>query len=116
MSRRNLDLLREVLDHEIVDADGVSCGRVDDIELAHPPDKGPVVKALLVGPGAWIPRMPVVCRWLFEKVFGRAIVRVPWEEIAHVAETIQLHSKASSLGLGRIDRKVGAWLSRLPAS
>jgi sporulation protein YlmC with PRC-barrel domain len=49
---RVLHLLREVLDHEIVDCDGNSCGMVDDIELEWTVD-GPGVAALQLGPGRW---------------------------------------------------------------
>jgi hypothetical protein len=43
-------------------------------------------------------------------------VRVPWEQVAHVSETIQLKSRASALDLGRLDRRIGKWLSHLPKS
>jgi sporulation protein YlmC with PRC-barrel domain len=115
MTRQSLDLMREVLDHEIVDVDGVSCGMVDDIELAGAAE-GPVVKALLVGPGAWARRMPALLELTAAKIFGRKIVRVPWDEVEQVTETIKLKSRASALGLGRVDREVGRWLSRLPMS
>jgi sporulation protein YlmC with PRC-barrel domain len=115
MRRDTLDLLREVLDHEIVDSDGVSCGMVDDIELSNSAG-GPVVKALLVGPGAWLPRVPAMLRWFAGWMFGHEVSRVPWNEVAHVAETIQLKSKASTLQLGRLDRRVGTWLSHIPKS
>jgi sporulation protein YlmC with PRC-barrel domain len=115
MTNRSLDLLRDVLDHEIVDVEGVSCGMVDDIELGNSAE-GPRVVALLVGPGAWSPRLPALLRWLAETMVGHGVVRVPWEQVAHVAETIKLKSKASTLHLGRVDRKVGAWLSRMPKS
>jgi hypothetical protein len=115
MTRRSLDLLREVVDHELVDVDGVSCGIVDDVEFSNTA-RGPVVEALLVGPGAWLPRLPALLRWPTELIFGRRVVRVPWPEVEDVAETIKLRSKASTLQLGRMDRKVGSWLSVLPKS
>ena len=115
MKRHSLDLLREVLDHELVDVDNVSCGMVDDIELSNTAD-GPTVKALLVGPGAWIRRLPALLQWPAEKLLGHRVVRVPWEQVAHVSETIQLKSRASALDLGRLDRRIGKWLSHLPKS
>jgi hypothetical protein len=112
---RSLDLLREVLDHEVVDADDVSCGMVDDLEFAQT-SGGPVVVALLVGPGAWEPRLPAMLRLAAGKLFGRALVRVAWQEVTEISEVIRLASTASALGLGRLDRKVGRWLARLPMS
>jgi hypothetical protein len=51
-----------------------------------------------------------------ERLFGRTVLRVPIEEVIEVRETIRLKSSAAALGLGRIDRKVGKWVSRLPKS
>jgi sporulation protein YlmC with PRC-barrel domain len=115
MRRQSLDLLREVVDHEIVDADGEACGIVDDIALRNTA-AGPVIDALLVGPGAWLPRLPALLHWLGIRIFGQHVLRVPWSEVERVAETVQLKSKASALHLGRLDRKAGTWLSKLPKS
>ena len=37
MKRDVFDIALELLDHEVVDADGVPCGIVDDVELAGEP-------------------------------------------------------------------------------
>ena len=112
---RRLDLLREVLDHEVVDVEGTSCGMVDDIEFAAG-DAGPTVAALLIGPGAWTPRLPALLALGCARLFGRGAVRVPWAEVIEIAEIVKLRSKADELGLGRLDRKAGRWLARLPKS
>jgi len=112
---KRLDLMREVLDQEIVDVDGVACGMVDDLEFRDTP-QGPVVAALLVGPGAWQTRLPALLRVLARWVFGDGRVPVPWSEVKDVDERVQLKSKAEALGLGVLDRRVGAWLRRLPKS
>ena len=112
---RLLCLLREVRDHEVVDVDGVSCGMVDDLEIGWTA-RGPAVAALLLGPGAWSRRLP---RWLqaaAQRVFGRAIVRIPWHEVAQVSETITLRSRAEAWGAGALDRRLSAWIARLPKS
>jgi sporulation protein YlmC with PRC-barrel domain len=112
---RRLDLLREVLDHEVVDVDGVSCGVVDDIELRRG-EHGPVVAFLQLGPGAWAPRLPALAEFVAKALFGRAKVRVPWEDVVGIDETIRLRRKAAELGLGGLDRRAGRWLSKLPGS
>jgi sporulation protein YlmC with PRC-barrel domain len=113
MDARRLDLLREVLDHELVDADGVSCGMVDDLEF-EARDGGPAVTALLVGTGAWAPRLPPLFARAMQGLFGRAKIRVPWNQVGEIGETIRLQAKASELGLGVLDRKVGRWIAKLP--
>jgi sporulation protein YlmC with PRC-barrel domain len=116
MSRpRTLHLLREVLDHEVVDADGVSCGMVDDIELG-PAGSATGVKALLLGPGAWTERLPRRLRGLARRVFGQGLVRIPWEEVIQVGEVIRLRSRAEAWGAGELDRRTARWIARLPMS
>ena len=114
-SPRRIDLLRDVLDHEIVDSDGVSCGMVDDIEFVATP-KGPAVAALLVGPGAWLTRVPSLVAVIGEWLFGRSRVAVPWAHVVEISEVIRLDTKAADLRLGRLDVKVGRWLAKLPMS
>jgi hypothetical protein len=111
-----IELLRDVLDHEIIDVDGVRCGIVDDIELAEQGGKAPVVAAVLVGPGAWAPRLPavlaVVSRWLS----GTATTRVAWDEVAELGQALKLKRRASELGLGIVDRRTSRWLRSVPGS
>ena len=50
---RELYAARELLDHQIVDVDGMLAGKVDDLELDEgTKTKGPTVVAILSGPGA----------------------------------------------------------------
>lgn len=112
---RPLHLLREVLDHEVVDVDGVSCGMVDDLEIAWT-ERGPAVAALLLGPGAWSRRLPHWLQGLVRRIFGRATVRIPWREVAQVSETIALRSRADAWGAGALDRSLSKWIARLPLS
>ncbi|HJV63642.1 MAG TPA: hypothetical protein VJ743_22020 [Albitalea sp.] len=114
-AERSLDLLREVLDHEVVDADEVSCGMVDDLEFVER-GRGLELEALLLGPGAWGPRLPALAAWLAGKLFGRRLHRVPWSEVIEVSEVIRLRSAAATWGLGELDRKVGRWLAHLTRS
>lgn len=109
--RESLDALRDVLDHELQDVDGVSCGMVDDLEIRRD-DAGLEVLALLVGPGAWQARLPALPRLVARRLFGRRRVRVPIDEVASVSEVVTLRSRATDLGLGIVDRRVGAWLAR----
>ena len=79
----------DLLDHEIVDAHGKACGMVDALEIEGSGKNARVV-ALLVGPGAWLPRLPalprVVARWLF----GERVVRIPIEAVSDVSEVVTL--------------------------
>jgi len=108
------DLVRQVLDHVVVDADDWPCGVVDDLELAGGPGEGLRVVALLVGPGAWVPRLPALLARLLPRIAGTGCQRVPWSEVAVVGEYIRLRSRAPALGLGNADRRLAVRVARLP--
>ena len=116
MKRDVFDLALEVLDHEVVDSAGVPCGVVDDVELAGGPGKPLRAVALLVGPGAVAGRFAWPFDALVRRLFGRSHVRVPWAQIAELAERITLRDRAQAYGLGQVDRKLGRILSRIPGS
>lgn len=116
-----VDLYRQVLDHAVLDADDWPCGIVDDLEvegdLLHGGTDEPLrVTALLVGPGAWVPRLPALFARLAPHLFGDRCVRVPWSEVSVLGEHIKLRSRAAALGLGTVDRRLGLVIAKLPGS
>lgn len=121
MSRREpkveyTDLCRQVLDHAVLDADDWLCGVVDDLELEGGVGTPLRVTALLVGPGAWVPRLPALFARLLPRLVGTRCARVPWSEVCVVGEHIRLRSRATELGLGTVDRKLGLKIAKLPGS
>src|SRR5205085_10842372 len=76
MNPARLELLERVVDHEIVDSNGVPCGMVDDLELDGQPGAPLKVTFLLVGPGAWSARLPRLLGAIARRFSGDRIVRV----------------------------------------
>lgn len=111
---RSIHLLRDVVDHEVVDAHQLPCGSVDDIELELDPRHGLRPVALLIGPGAWLRRLPSPIAALARGLAGNAETRVPWTEIAYIGERVALRRTAEELGLGGADRRLGRWIARIP--
>jgi PRC-barrel domain len=111
-----LDIVRNIIDHEVVDANDVPCGMVDDVELERGAAGELRVTALLIGAGAWGNRLPTVFGTLAEKIFGRQRTRVPWAEVSIVDERIKLRSRASELNLGDADRRASRLVEKLPGS
>jgi len=111
-----VDLYRQVLDHALLDADEWMCGTVDDLEVEGGIGEPLRVTALLVGPGAWTPRLPALFARLLPRVFGHHYVRVPWSEVSELGEDIKLRSRAAALGLASIDRRLGLLIAKLPGS
>ena len=111
-----LHLARDVLDHEIVDADGVPCGTVDDIEFDGDAGGALRVVALLTGPGAMHASLPRPLAHLARRLFGARRIRVPWSEVASVRERVALRVPAKALRLDAADRRLGRLLQRLPGA
>ena len=110
------DLYRQVIDHAVLDAEDWLCGVVDDLEVEGDIG-GPLrVTALLVGPGAWVPRLPALLQALLPRLVGTRCVRVPWSEVCVVGEHIRLRSRAAELGLDLADRKLGLRIAKIPGS
>ncbi len=113
MNASYFDLAGQVLDQPIIDADDYPCGKVDDVEIEGEVGKPLRVKSLLVGPGAWVPRLPQILRNVAKKLFGDEIVQVPWEQVEQITPKVKLRLPAAALGLGKGDRKANRLMARL---
>ena len=111
-----VDVYRQVLDHAVVDADDWLCGTVDDLEVEGGPGGTLRITALLVGPGAWTPRLPALFAHVAAWLFGTRSTRVPWDEVCELGENIRLRSRAAALGLATQDRRLGLLVAKLPGS
>jgi sporulation protein YlmC with PRC-barrel domain len=115
MSAARPRLGRELLDHQIADAHGVLCGKVDDLRLVDEGDRL-TVEAILCGPPALRRRLP---RWL-RATLGRALhgreVTVEWAAVERIGSVIALRADASAVGLGAADRRATRWVKRVPRS
>jgi hypothetical protein len=116
MKPKTFDLAHEVLDHALVDADGVPCGIADDVELDGAPGEPLVVVALRVGPGAAQARLPRLVARLARKCFGARDASVPWRQVRALAEHVTLSARAAELGLDAPGRRWRKWLSRVPGA
>ena len=116
MTQDYLDIVRQVLDHEVVDVNNVPCGMVDDLVVEGGAGEELRVTALLVGVGAWADRLPRLFGRAAKFVFGGQRTRVPWEEVWVITERVKLKSRASELGLGVADRKASRWIRWLPGA
>ncbi|HZS08730.1 MAG TPA: hypothetical protein VFD58_28100 [Blastocatellia bacterium] len=115
MKEKHLDIVRHVLDHQLLDSNYVECGKVDDVELEGGPGELKVT-AIITGPGATADRLPGLLRSLAQKVFSRHVTRVPWQEVAVITSEIKLRSRAENLGLDEADKKLAGWLGKLPGA
>ncbi len=96
----NLELALQVLDRQLVSADGVLCGKVDDIELARE-DGSLRTAAVLSGPASWPDRLPGFLRAPAAALFRGEVARVEWDEIAEVSAVVRLKLPAAEVGRRR---------------
>jgi sporulation protein YlmC with PRC-barrel domain len=112
---KTIDLGLNLLDHQLLDAEGRRCGKVDDIALEGVPGEELEVVAILCGPGVWRARAGVIGRvasWLG----GGGRVRIPWGEVEGVGSHVKLRKRAAELGLGRGDDRVRPYIEKIPGA
>jgi sporulation protein YlmC with PRC-barrel domain len=109
-----LDIIRQVLDRQVIDANHVPCGKVDDIEIEGVEELR--ITALLIGNGAACRRLPELFRFISEKIFGTAVTKVPWSEVMVITDEIKLKSRADALGLDESKTWAYKIIGKLPGA
>lgn len=109
-----IDLGLGVLDHQLVDADGRRCGKVDDLELEELAGDRPRVSAILTGPPVWGGRGRL--GRLAAAVARGTTVRVEWNEVRGIESAVHLRRKAEELRLGRGDDRARRLVERIPGA
>lgn len=105
-----LKLVAQLIDLPIVDKDGRWCGIVDDIEFDGSAGRETRLKALLVGPGAYDPRLPRWAFWLVRKIAGDRIARVPVANIDSITSAVKLNCAAETVRLSATEDRVRGWI------
>src|SRR5919202_5767791 len=97
--KRELLLMRDIVDNQILDCDGERVTKVAGVE-AEPREGGrPVVRALLVGPVPLARRVgPRVGRLVERVTGGERKVCIPWEHVEETGPDIHLNITASVTG------------------
>jgi hypothetical protein len=113
--KATLKLVSEVRDLQIVDRDQHNCGVCDDVEFEGGPGGALAIKALLVGPGAMQPRLPIWLARVTAWCVGRKMARIPWEDVESTSGRIVLKTSADAYRLHALDRKLAHYLAWIPA-
>jgi sporulation protein YlmC with PRC-barrel domain len=106
-----VDLALGILDHQLVDAEGRNCGKVDELELGGLDRGTPEVTEILVGGNAW--RTRGLLGRLAARLAGDA-VHVPWSEVDSISSVVELKRTAAELRLGRGDDRWAKLVAKLP--
>jgi sporulation protein YlmC with PRC-barrel domain len=108
-----VDIALGILDHQLVDADGVNCGKVDELEVSGLDTDSPEIVEILVGGNAW--RSRGLLGRIAASLAGNA-VHVPWSEVDSVSSVVKLKRPAAELRLGGGDRRWSALVGRVPGA
>ncbi|WP_431922943.1 hypothetical protein [Micromonospora wenchangensis] len=109
-----VQLGRQLLDRQIVDADGLLLGKVDDVEFAVDERGVPYVSCLLTGQGALGRRIGGRVGWLLVALADRfteeasAPLRIPFGQVARIDSAVRLRTRADELPRPPVE----TWLRR----
>jgi sporulation protein YlmC with PRC-barrel domain len=112
MRELELDLATAVLDQELVDSEGIRCGRVDDIELTD--GERPSVRALLAGRESRQRRTRGPLSWLLRLLNRSEDLSIPWAEVEDVTHVVKLKKTAAEYGLAKDDDRLRPWFAKVP--
>jgi hypothetical protein len=105
-ANEQIDLAYRLLDLDLVDSEGVRCGKVDDLVLTGGPGEGTYVAAIRTGPGALPQRFIPRLRRLARRVFRQGFTDVPSTLVEDFDSVVTLTATAPELGLGDGDRRL----------
>jgi sporulation protein YlmC with PRC-barrel domain len=108
-----VDIALGILDHQLVDAEGKNCGKVDDLEIVGLDGDSPEVVHILVGGNAW--RSRGILGRLAARLSGNA-VHVPWPDVDAVSSVVSLKRPAAELRLNSGDARWSRLVGKVPGS
>jgi hypothetical protein len=104
-----LDLVRDVLDKQLLDAEDRPFGKVDGIVLELRDGEPPRVKALEVGAAVRLARLPRrIARWSRPLIRRAHATRIPTESVVSLPKDIKVDIDATKTSAWRIER----WLAK----
>ena len=117
-----MDLVRDVLDKEVVDRNGREMGRVDGIVLETRSGAPPRVAALEVGPAVLAYRVrPIFGRWMeaLEHAFGvdeGRPVRIAFSEVLAATDHIKVDRAFGETAAATVEQRLRPWVGAIPGS
>ena len=114
MSEHHLDMVRQVLDRQVVDVNRIYCGKVDNIVIDL--EGKPRITGILIGNGPASDRLPEFARWLSQKLFGRHQTKIAWEEILVIKDVVKLASEAKTYGIDEREGWAFDLVSKFPGA
>ena len=110
-----MDLIRDVLDNQIVDRNQRRLGKIDGILVEFRPGKPPILTHIEAG---WVTKArrihPLLAKWL--ERWGSRPYRIPWTAIRDVGVDVEVDLDAADTPLLRTENRLRRILTRIPGS
>ena len=110
-----MDLIREVLDNQIVDRNQRRLGKIDGIVVEFRNGKPPLLVAVETG---WVTKArrihPRLAHWLWLR--GSRPYQIPWTKIRDIGADAEFALDASETPLLRTENRLRKLLTRIPGS
>lgn len=117
-----MDLIRGVLDKEVVDRNGREMGRVDRLVLFVREGAPPRVAAIELGPAVLAYRLrPLFGRWAaaLEHAFGvdeGRPVRISFREVLDITDHVKVDLAFGETAAATIEQRLRRWVGSIPRS
>ena len=117
-----MDIVRDLLDKNVVDRNGREMGRVDGVLLEQQAGQPPCVAAILIGPAALAYRLhPGLERAVhaLERRFGidrDEPARIDFADVDDIGRNVRLRLTIGDTAVAAIEQRLRGWLSKLPGS
>ena len=110
-----MDLIRKVLDIELVDRNQRRLGKVDGLVMELREGKPPVLLYMESGWAAKARRLhPRLARWA--RRWAGAPYRIPWTAVRDVGVDLEIALEARETPLLRTENRLRRWLTRIPGA
>lgn len=117
-----MDIVRDLLDKEVVDRNGRELGRVDAIILRIDEGAPPSVVAFEVGPAVVAHRLrPVFGRWVSGLEHALGIdegrpLRVPMEKVLGINQHVKVDLAFGETSAAAVEQRLRRWFGSIPGS
>ena len=110
-----MDLIREVLDNQLVDRNQRRLGKIDGIVAEFREGRPPLLKCIETGWAAKARRIhPRLGEWMRRR--GATSYRIDWKAIRDVGVDVEVALEAKETPLLRMEKRLRRLLTRIPGS
>jgi sporulation protein YlmC with PRC-barrel domain len=115
-----VDVVRDLLDQQVIDGNGREIGRVDGIVVQVRDGEPPLLRSFLIGSTVLGDRLhPTVSRWCaaLERALGiadRRPIEIRLSEIVEVDHEVKVRATSHEVAADAVEQRLRPWLAKIP--